>query len=48
MWYGHVERMEEERVVKRVQRLKVVPRVKGRPKMRWIDSVEASVERNEW
>jgi hypothetical protein len=44
--YGHVERMEEERMFTMVYSAKVEgSRAKGRPKMRWIDSVKASVER---
>jgi hypothetical protein len=42
-WYGHVERMEEERMGKRGYNAKVkVSRVGGRPKMRWMDGVKAS------
>jgi trehalose utilization protein len=41
-WYGHVERMEEERVVKRVYRSKVEGnRGRGRLKLRWVDGVKA-------
>jgi hypothetical protein len=47
-WYGHVERMEKERIVKRVYSAKVEgSRARGRPKIKWKDSVKASVERNE-
>jgi hypothetical protein len=43
--YGHLERMEEERIVKRVYIAKDEgSRVRGRPKMRGMDCVKASVE----
>jgi hypothetical protein len=43
--YGHMERMEEERIVKRVYSTKVEgSKARGRAKMRWMDSVKASVE----
>jgi hypothetical protein len=46
--YGHVKRMEEERIVKRVYIAKVEgSRARGRPKMKWTDSVKASVEMEE-
>jgi hypothetical protein len=39
--------MEEERIVKRVYSAKVEgSRARGRPKMRWMDGVGASVKRN--
>jgi hypothetical protein len=45
-WYGHVERLEEERMVKSVYCAKVEgSRARRRPKMRWMDSVKARVER---
>jgi hypothetical protein len=45
-WYGHVERMEEERVVKRIYMPKVEgSRIRGRPKLRWMDGVKSDVER---
>jgi predicted ArsR family transcriptional regulator len=45
-WYVHVERMEEENVVKIVYMSKVDgSRGRGRPKLKWIDSVKACVER---
>jgi hypothetical protein len=44
-WYGHVERMEEERVVKRVYMSNVEgSRKRGRPKLRWMDGVKAAVK----
>jgi hypothetical protein len=40
--------MGEERIVKRVYSAKVEgSRARGRPKIRWMDSVKASAERNE-
>ena len=40
MWYGHVMRRYQEHVGKRVMRIDVQGRRrKGRPKQRWIDSV---------
>jgi hypothetical protein len=47
MLYGHLETMEEERMVKSVYRVKVEgSRERGSPKVRWMDSVKASVESN--
>jgi hypothetical protein len=45
MWYGHVERMEDERLVKRVYYMAKVKGSRGRPKLRWMDNVKAGVER---
>jgi hypothetical protein len=45
--YGFVERMKEERIVKRVYNAKVEDRTRGSPEMRWMDSVKANLERNE-
>jgi hypothetical protein len=40
-WVGHVERMEESRMPKRVMREKIYTRRKrGRPKVRWLDDVQ--------
>ena len=45
-WYGHVERMGTERVVKRVYESSVDgKRARGRPRLRWSDSVRVAVER---
>jgi hypothetical protein len=48
-WYGHVvERMEEERVVKRVYMSNVEgSRGRGMAELRWMDGVKAAVERRE-
>ncbi len=43
-WFGHVERMEEERLVKRVIRSNVRDvRPRGRPQMGWLDSVKRAL-----
>jgi transcription termination factor 2 len=40
-WIGHVERMEDSRMPKRVMREKIYTRRKmGRPKFRWLDDVQ--------
>jgi hypothetical protein len=40
-WIGHVERMEDNRMPKRVMREKIYTRIKrGRPKIRWLDDVQ--------
>jgi hypothetical protein len=45
-WYGHVERMEGERMVKRVYGIKMEgSTARGRPKIRWMENVKASVDR---
>jgi hypothetical protein len=40
-WVGHVERMEDSRMPKRVKREKIYTRRKrGIPKVRWLDDVQ--------
>jgi hypothetical protein len=40
-WIGHVERMEDNRMPKRVMRENIYTRRKrGRPKVRWLDVVQ--------
>jgi hypothetical protein len=40
-WIGHVERMEDSRMSKRVMREKIYTRrKKGRPKVRWLDDAQ--------
>jgi CRISPR/Cas system CMR-associated protein Cmr3 (group 5 of RAMP superfamily) len=40
-WIGHVERMENSRMPKRVMREKIYTRRKrGRPKIRWLNDVQ--------
>ena len=40
-WIGHVGRMEESRMLKRVMREKIyTKRRRGRPKVRWLDDVQ--------
>ncbi len=42
--FGHVERMEEERLVKKVTRSDVRRvRPRGRPRMGWLDSVKRAL-----
>jgi hypothetical protein len=41
IWIGHVERMEDSRMPKRVMRQKICTRRKrGRPKVRWLEDVQ--------
>jgi hypothetical protein len=43
-WVGHVKRMEDSRVPKRVMREKIYTRRKrGRPKVRWLDDVQVDL-----
>ena len=44
-WFGHVERMEEERVVKRITGSDVRgERPRGRPRMGWMDGVKRALD----
>jgi hypothetical protein len=38
-WFGHVQRMEENRIPKRVLYLNLETRPRGRPRNRWQDEV---------
>jgi hypothetical protein len=41
IWVGHVERMEDNRMPKRVMKENIYTRRKrGRPKVRWLDDVQ--------
>ena len=45
-WYGHIERMQDTRLVKAIHALK--PISKGpmeRPKIRWVDDVKKDIQR---
>ena len=45
MWFGHVERREEDHYLKRVANMEIPGRRRrGRPKTRWRDSVRRDVE----
>ena len=45
-WYGHVMRMNEERIPRRMEGLEVVGwRPRGRPRRRWMDEVKMDVEK---
>ena len=60
VWYGHVERREEDHYLKRVANMEIPGRRRrGRPKTRWKDSVRRDMkevgvtsdeaqERNSW
>jgi transcription termination factor 2 len=39
-WTGHVERMEDSRMPKRVMREKIYTKRRHRPKVRWLDDVQ--------
>ena len=45
-WFGHLERMDESRLVKRVYRGECVGnKRRGRPRTKWIKSVELCLEK---
>jgi hypothetical protein len=44
-WLGHVERIPEERDVKKIYKWKLIaPRPIGRPKIRWMDNVMKDIQ----
>ena len=43
-WFGHVERMENERLLKKVMNVKVDGRsARGRPRLGWMDGVKRAL-----
>ena len=45
-WFGHVERMEGERLVKKIYRAEVEGnRRRGRPRRRWMDAVKGCLSK---
>ena len=43
-WFGHVERMDNERLLKKVMNVKVDGRsARGRPRFGWMDGVERAM-----
>jgi len=45
-WYGHIERMQQTRLVKTVNSWKLISkRPMGRPKIRWEDHVKKDIQR---
>ena len=42
-WFGHVERMNEYRMARRVMAEVSAGRVRGRPRLGWMDGVKVSV-----
>ena len=45
-WYGHIERMQETRMVKAIHAWKhISKRPMGRPKIRWEDDVKKDIQR---
>ena len=44
-WFGHVERMENERLLKRVMNARVNGRgARGRPRLGWMDGVKRALQ----
>jgi hypothetical protein len=44
-WIGHVERMEDSSMPKRVMREKIYTRRRrGRPKVRWLDDIQEDLQ----
>jgi GTP1/Obg family GTP-binding protein len=47
-WLGHVERMEDNTVLKRMLKGRLYSKKrKGRPRMRWLDYVESNLKKME-
>ena len=45
-WFGHLERMSEDRLVKKVQESEVDGvGARGRPRYRWVDGVRRALSR---
>jgi len=45
-WYGHIERMQETRIVKAIHSWKPISKKPtGRPKIRWEDDVKKGIQR---
>ncbi|XP_076036892.1 uncharacterized protein LOC143022523 [Oratosquilla oratoria] len=45
-WFGHVERMSEERLVKEVWKVEVEGmNMRGQPRMRWMDGVKGALQK---
>jgi hypothetical protein len=43
-WFGHVQRMSDDRMVKKIYKWKpVTTRLQGRPKSRWDDNVKQDI-----
>ena len=43
-WFGHVQRMSDNRMVKKMYKLKpITTRLQGRPKSRWDDDVKQDI-----
>ena len=43
-WFGHVERMDDERLLKKVMNVKVDGRsARGRPRFGWMDGVKRAL-----
>ena len=48
-WFGHVERMDEYRMARRVLMAEVSGgRVRGRPRLGWMDGVKVAWATEEW
>ena len=47
-WFGHVERMDEYRMARRVLMAEVIGgRVRGRPRLGWMDAVKVALATEE-